>query len=158
MEINDALSAQAFADAIDASLRPTPIGGSTAIGTALTVGSGYFAGNGFEGTRLVIDISGDGVNNAGIYSSAEGRANALAAGVDTINGLVIGTSATVLAEYTNDVIGGTNAFVMQVDSFADFGDAIDDKIIREVQIPDASTLFLLGSATLIGFWRSRRKF
>ena len=34
--------------------------------------------------------------------------------------------------------------------------AIDD--VRHVSsIPDASTLFLLGSASLIGFWRSRRK-
>ena len=93
--INDATSATAFATAVGNAARPYA-GGNTALGEALQVGGALFPNNSFEGTRDVIDVSGDGATNTGI-SSSTGRASALAAGVDTINGLVILGESGLLA-------------------------------------------------------------
>ena len=152
-QISDATTSNNFADAIAAAIRP--FSDNTGIGDALDYGASLFGNNGYEGTRLVIDISGDGVNNTG-QPAATGRGIALGAGIDTINGLVIGTDAAVLSEYTNNVIGGTDAFVVQVNDFADFGAAIDEKILREVTVPEPATMLLLGSG-LIGLAGFRRK-
>jgi len=157
-EISDATSASAFAAAISGFARP--FSGLTAIGSALNYGGGTFANNGFDAIRQVIDVSGDGTTNDGI-ASATGRANALAAGVDTINGIVIGGSASVLSHYTTDVIGGTNAFVLTAATFQDFENSIKSKLIREIKggvVPEPMTMSLMGSGLLgmIGFRRKKR--
>lgn len=71
--------------------------GSTAIQDAIGlsyIGFGTEVGgtsNGFESTRQVIDVSGDGADNDSFsFSGAGGRDAALAAGVDAVNGLPIG--------------------------------------------------------------------
>ncbi len=145
-----------FATAISSTTRPFV--GFTAVQQALTFGTDLFAGNGFEGTRSVIDISGDGIDNNS-PSGLDGKNYALTHGINTINGIVIGPDPSVLAYYNSSVIGGTNAFSMQVNSFADFGDAIDRKLIREIsnEVPEPSTVILLGAGLLglVGISRKR---
>jgi len=138
--INDATSATAFATAVGNAARPYA-GGNTALGEALQVGGALFPNNSFEGTRDVIDVSGDGATNTGI-SSSTGRASALAAGVDTINGLVILGESGLLAHYQTEVIGGVDPFVIAVSSFDDFGHAIEDKLIGEINgaVPEPLTI------------------
>lgn len=100
----------------------------------------------------MIDISGDGADNdspSGLLP-AGGRNNALANGVTTINGLVIGGSPSVADYYTNNVIGGVAPQLFQANDFNDFNDSIRQKIFREVNpIPEPGTWVLLGSGLLL---------
>jgi len=93
----------------------------------------------FEGTRRVIDISGDGVNNSGgpvtLY-----RDLAVDAGI-TINGLPILNDRSpfgrpqnmTLDQYFQEfVIGGPGAFVIAADDFEAFQTAVLRKLIREI--------------------------
>jgi hypothetical protein len=133
--LTDAASATAFAHAIDITLRPYD--NNTAVQSALAFGGTLFALNEFDGDKLVIDISGDGVDNnsptANSFRLGGGRASALAAGVDTINGLVIETApAGVTDYYTNYVIGGAGGQLFAAANFDDFGAAIQKKIFFEV--------------------------
>src|SRR3546814_4728738 len=59
----------------------------TSISAAIDVATMLFDGNGFEGTRQVIDMSGDGYNNSGRPVTAA-RDEAVVRGI-TINGLPI---------------------------------------------------------------------
>jgi hypothetical protein len=100
----------------------------------------------YKGTRRVIDISGDGINNNGRPAS-QARDEALAAGV-TINGLVImndrptpGFSefyaqAALDVFYREQVIGGPGAFVVAIEDFSTFAYAIRNKLIREIASAD----------------------
>lgn len=150
--IDDDTSSSNFATAIDSFTRP--FNGLTAIGSAIDFAVPLFGTetggpeNGFTSTRQVIDISGDGTSNSGI-SVTTARDNALAAGVDTINGLAIG-NLTLLNYFENSVIGGTNSFAVQANDFDSFAQAIEDKIIKEAgggqPVPEPST----GLVTLLG--------
>jgi hypothetical protein len=153
-----------FAGAIDATTRP--FGGGTALGQAIKEGAddfGQLAGLGITATRWVMDISGDGCNNERLLgepfsetAASDARAYAVAAGVDDINGLVIqpGNSclgfapeSTVLDHYQAQV-ATAGGFVDVASDFDAFGDAIDDKIIREVTVttpePASAALLLVG--------------
>ena len=60
------------------------------------------------------------------------RARAVDLGV-TVNGLAITRDAPDLSDYYRDnLIAGEGAFVMQVDNFNDFSDAIRRKLQREI--------------------------
>lgn len=136
--IRDAASASRFADGLEAA--PLEMAPRTSIAAAIEHGLGSFAGNGFEGTRLVIDISGDGPNN-GNAEVAEARDRAVESGV-VINGLPIvngradpdgGLPLPDLADYYRDcVIGGPGAFIVVAHSFDEFGLAIRRKLISEI--------------------------
>jgi hypothetical protein len=155
--LTDGSSADAFSTAIAAAGRP--FNGNTAVQSALNYGGPLFA-NDFEGSRLIIDISGDGADNnsPGGLLPTGGRDNALGAGVTTINGLVIGGSAAVANYYTNNVIGGVNAQLFTASSFADFDRALVEKITFEVsEIPEPSVLLMLGSG-LVGLSLLGRRF
>ncbi len=131
-EVRDQASADAFAQEIDAVTRPATYGG-TAIGNALDRGVSLLAENDFEGTRQVIDISGDGRTNQG-DSPAPVRAHAVLSGI-TVNGLVILNEEPQLSSYYRErVIGGPGAFVLQVDKFEDFARAMRMKLIREIEV------------------------
>jgi hypothetical protein len=93
----------------------------------------------WQGTRRVIDVSGDGVNNSG-PPAEQARDRAVAEGI-TINGLPIlndrptfgGSSSVPLDEYySENVIGGPGAFVIVVEEFESFGLAVRRKLIREI--------------------------
>jgi hypothetical protein len=140
-QISDATSGNAFATAIENTIRP--YNGVTSISGGIDFAVPLF-NNSFEGTREVMDISGDGSNNDG-RPVADARDDALMV-IDAINGLVIG-STSVLAHYQSNVIGGPDSFAVLVADFPDFGDAIKDKLEREITghvIPEPATMLLFG--------------
>jgi len=157
--INDATSSNDFADAIDGTNRA--FSGSTAPGSAInwamSEAAVFGTDNGYEGTRLVIDVSGDGSRNSGDDTS-DARDAALGGDIDAINGIVIGGGAPVEDFYQNNVVGGTNSFLTTATDFSDFGDAVEDKLIREVtDVPEPSVLSILGIGLAgLGFVRRRR--
>ncbi|EPR38657.1 PEP motif putative anchor domain protein [Desulfovibrio sp. X2] len=134
--ITDLVSAQAFASSLAATSRA--FSGLTAPGSAINYTLPLFDGNGFEGSRLVIDVSGDGSQNSGTSTSAA-RDAAVAAGF-TINGLpILGSESGLDTWYQNNVIGGPGSFITVADSFADFQDAVFQKLEREVVVDPVAT-------------------
>lgn len=128
--VHDGASAEAFAREIDNTPRFL-IGGGTAIGGAINFSVRQIQINRFEGRRKVIDISGDGRTNQG-SNPARARDDAVAQGI-TINGLaILNEDALVDRHYLANVIGGTGAFVMRADDYADFARAIIEKLIKEI--------------------------
>ncbi|MGU3330326.1 DUF1194 domain-containing protein [Methylobacterium mesophilicum] len=110
----------------------------TSISAALDFSVGLLRTSGFEATRRVIDVSGDGPNNDG-REVTEARDNAVMAGV-VVNGLPLMIKAPTgpydipdLDLYYRDcVIGGPGAFMVPVRDVAEFATAIRTKIVREV--------------------------
>jgi hypothetical protein len=93
----------------------------------------------FEAMRRVIDVSGDGVNNSGGPVELA-RDRVVAEGV-TINGLPIVNDRPTFGRmpsmplddyYRENVIGGPGAFVIVVEDFQSFGNAVRRKLIREI--------------------------
>lgn len=131
-------SAKAFA----ANVAKAPL--ETALWTSISKAIGYvlpkFDGNGFEGTRRVIDISGDGPNNQGGLVTGF-RDRAVAAGV-TINGLPIVNDKPspwgwpplpdLDLYYKHCVIGGSGAFYVVAKDFTDFARAVRKKLLLEI--------------------------
>jgi hypothetical protein len=145
-----------FATAIDNATRP--FSGQTAPGSAIAFGAPLFTNNGFDGTSLVMDVSGDGSQNQGA-DTGTARNDALngASGndaIDRINGIAIGGDTVVESFYQNSIVGGPDGFFVAAANFTDFQNAIEDKIEAEVrndvvQVPIPSTMLLL-SAGLAG--------
>lgn len=108
-----------------------PFAGWTAIGSAIEYSYPEFSDNGFNGTRNIIDVSGDGTNNSGT-SIDIATDLALNNGVDTINGIVITTNQRVIDEYVDNVAGGENAFVIVADNYVDFEAALAKKLEGEI--------------------------
>jgi hypothetical protein len=128
--INDAATAHAVAAAIAATPRQLFSGG-TSISGVISYAVPLMLESQFQGTRRVIDISGDGSNNRG-RPAASARDDALRAGI-TINGLPILALEPHLERYFSDqVIGGPGAFVIAAESYETFAEAILKKLIREM--------------------------
>lgn len=142
--IRDPAGARAFAAALTAA--PRSYLGRTAIGAAIDFSFALFAESAFESSRRVIDVSGDGTSNQGRPVTAA-RDAAVGAGA-VINGLAIyNKKAAILGGYlalhTNppgglahyyrdNVIGGAGAFVVQIDDFRTFGEAMMRKLVNEI--------------------------
>ncbi len=120
----------------------------TAIGHAIDFSVRQIESAPFRGTRLVIDVSGDGTSNAG-RSVLQSRDEALAKGI-TINGLAILSEfplptnpwhthppGGLLAWYENNVIGGPGAFAIAAEGFEAFGASIASKLIKEIASAEA---------------------
>jgi len=133
--------AKAFADTIQNA--PRPFYGRTSIAGAIDVGMEKLKTSPLRSDRKIIDISGDGTNNAG-RDIADARDAATNAGV-TINGIVILSAVPLpfnpahthppgglLAYYENNVIGGPGSFAMAAESFETFGQALRAKLIKEI--------------------------
>ena len=137
-EIHDVASAHAFADKL--TREPPRTARRTAISDAIAFGAGFFQRNDFDGTRRVIDISGDGPNNYGAPVTGS-RDAAVARGI-TINGLPIINDrpsrfgrvpmANLDLYYIDCVIGGPGAFIVVAEDFKDFAVAIRRKLILEI--------------------------
>jgi len=146
--LRNSTDAAKFAAALTAS--PRSFLGRTAIGSALDFAMGLFAEGGIEADRKVIDVSGDGTSNQG-RGVTEARDAALQAGA-VINGLAIFNRRAAaqggylalhtnppggLAKYYHDnVIGGPGAFVLPIDDFGNFGDAMIRKLTAEIASRD----------------------
>jgi Protein of unknown function (DUF1194) len=139
--INDHASAKAFVDKLAAA--PRLFWGRTAISAGIDKAVQLLAENNLNATRRVIDVGGDGTNNAG-REAAEARDDAVKAGI-TINGLAIinghpmaWTFAHVqppggLANYYREnVTGGPGSFVLEVHDFHSFGEAMIHKLMQEI--------------------------
>jgi hypothetical protein len=97
-----------------------------------------FSQSPFKSERRVIDVSGDGANNAG-RSMTRARDEAVNADV-TINGLPILAFEPYLDEYYRDyVIGGPGAFMIVAKDFESFGEAILKKMIVEIAANETSS-------------------
>lgn len=113
--IEDAKDAEAFAAMLEA--RPIGTRHGTSISNAILFGMKLIESNGHFGVRRILDLSGDGHNNAGL-PIALARADALARGI-VINGLVMlirPTNSTVPLDryYAECVIGGHGSFMIPV--------------------------------------------
>jgi hypothetical protein len=139
-------------DLMAADATPWPGVTYTAIGSALLQGARELAGNGFAGSRLVIDVSGDDPGNQG-PPAEEARTKVVAQGV-VVNGLPVLTNriehedrAALVRYYRDKVAGGPGAFVLAAQSFADFRQAMRDKLILEIAgRPSAPAAGWAGSA------------
>ena len=88
--------------------------------------------------RQVIDVSGDGVSNAG--PEVNPVSNAIAKKGFTINGLVVsGARSDPVAYYLSEVIRGPLSFVEVTDGYDDYDRAMKRKLLRELA-PNLSLL------------------
>ncbi len=123
---------QGFADRVRLSTR-TWLRGKTAIGDAISFSAAQFALVP-DCARQVIDVSGDGMTNAGGDTSMQSSAvSRLGVGV---NGLAIDRIGRSVTEfYRRNVIAGPNAFVMTATGYSDYPRAIRLKLYQEVVRP-----------------------
>jgi Protein of unknown function (DUF1194) len=141
--IKDRASAKTFVDNLNAA--PRSFWGRTAISAGIDEAVQLLAENGLNATRRVIDVCGDGTNNAG-REAADARDDAVKAGI-TINGLAIINDHPVswtfahvqppggLANYYREnVTGGPGSFVLEVHDFATFGEAMTRKLVEEIAV------------------------
>ena len=139
--ISDADSAGQFASLMTS--LPRSSYGRTAISGGVDLAAKMLAQGDFGDARRVIDVAGDGTNNAG-RPVTDARDDAVAAGV-TINGLTIINDHPVSYTfahvqppggltnwYRENVTGGVGSFVVEVHDFSSFGEAMTRKLINEV--------------------------
>ncbi len=152
--IHNHATATRFADALMGA--PPTWGQRTSISSAMILAAELIDANEFEGTRRVIDISGDGPNNFG-QSLAPVREETLAKGI-VINGLPIIVAGAEFAGrgyfpdvdkyYQRCVIGGPSAFLVVAKGFQDFAAAIRRKLVLEIS-ELAPTDPIYGQASII---------
>jgi hypothetical protein len=105
---------------------------STSIAAGIADAHALIEGNGFDGQRKVIDVSGDGPDNSG-DDLAAARDQALASGI-TVNGLSIEAEERALHDYYRaHVIIGADSFVEPAEGFEDFARAMKEKLLRELR-------------------------
>ena len=114
------------------------VSGSTGLGAALHIALKRLVSAGFCAHRSIINVSGDGIDTfaslRGSRSPVPGEVKAMANAIGVIiNALVISNEEEDLVEYfSQNVIAGSGAFVMEVASYSQYADAIRRKLIREI--------------------------
>lgn len=164
----------AFADNLVA--QKEPVLRRTSISEALMFGAKLIETNAYQGLRRVIDISGDGPNNAG-RTVTHARDAVLAQGI-TINGLPLLTREdsdsfwhleNLDLYYESCVIGGPGSFVIPVFDWSDFARAVRQKLVLEmvathpqahVRPAQSQSPRLSPTDCLIGerIWQDRRRY
>lgn len=112
----------------------------TSISGALAFAADLFAESPHRGARRVVDVSGDGPNNQGA-PVVEARDALVAQGI-TVNGLPLMTTgsgyagrfdlAGLDAYYRDCVIGGPGAFMIPVNDWSQFPEAVRRKLVLEL--------------------------
>ncbi len=111
----------------------------TSIAAALEFGADLFAESGYRGMKRVIDISGDGPNNQG--EPVEVARNAVIERGIVINGLPLMTTggfagsydvAELDRYYADCVVGGPGSFVIPVNDWSQFPEAVRRKLVLEL--------------------------
>ena len=129
-EVRDAASAGVLSNLIAAAPRRL-FGGGTSISGAIDRAMALFPAVQAPGTRRVIDISGDGANNIGRLASLA-RDEAVARGV-VINGLpILNVEPDLASHYREQVIGGPGSFLIAIDNYEQFSEAIVRKLVTEI--------------------------
>lgn len=147
------------AGAVGAAIRAAPRSflGRTSISGAIDFSVAQLKSAPAQGVKQVIDISGDGNSNSGRDVTAA-RDDAVARGI-TINGLaIINNKANpgfayhthppggLPKYYTDNVIGGPGAFLVVVENFDTFADAIVKKLVAEIAgMPKGSTVAMVAN-------------
>ena len=139
--IRDDASGHAFADRLMAAQRS--FYGRTAISSGIQLAMQDLAALPYTAARRVIDVCGDGTNNAGPEITGV-RDTAVAAGI-TINGLAIINDHPVSYTYAHvqppgglpnyyreHVTGGPDSFVLEIHDFHTFGEAMTRKLVNEI--------------------------
>ncbi|SRR6266581_2031362 len=122
---------------------PRSFVGHTSISDGLDFAVKRFEVSGMSSPRRVIDVAGDGTNNSGRPIS-DARDDAVAKGI-VVNGLAIinlnpnfgfiahtQPPGGLPAYYRENVIGGPGSFVLQIDDFGSFADAMVQKLVTEI--------------------------
>ncbi len=132
VRITDLASASSAGAKIMAAPREFCSGGN-AIGEAVAFATKSTLENGFDGTRKVIDVSGDGPDTTGAIAVEDARDAAIAQGF-TINGLVVERPSmpSLLDYYRSAITGGPRSFVIKAESRQTFAEAILKKLILEI--------------------------
>lgn len=131
--VSDDAEARAFASHVRGF--PRRVNGGTGIGAGIAQSIRHLDRNGFSAARQVVDVSGDGKETppreiAVLIGNA--RAMAIARGV-TINGLAILNEDPDVGDwYRREVVAGPDNFVLSVDDFDDFTEAMRRKLVREI--------------------------
>lgn len=153
------------------SLAPPNSARRTSISGMLDFAADLFAESGHDGMRRVVDVSGDGPNNQG-RPVTQAR-DALAGQGITVNGLPLMTTGTGFggrfdladldAYYRDCVIGGPGAFMIPVNEWSQFPEAVRRKLVLELaggeeapvvtraSVEDGATDCLIGER----MWRDR---
>jgi hypothetical protein len=142
--IRNAADAGAFAILLTGA--PRSFVGRTAIGSAIDFSFALFPETSFTTDRRIIDVSGDGTSNQG--RAVTTARDAAVEGGAVINGLTIFNRRAAalggyLAQHTNppgglaqyyrdNVIGGRGSFVVPIDDFNSFADAMTRKLVNEI--------------------------
>ena len=129
--------AEAFAEMLTAT--PLRSARRTSISGALLYARDLFAESGYRGLKRVVDVSGDGPNNQGPPVESV-RDELMAMGI-TINGLPLMTDGGLASAYdvdeldvyyTHCVIGGPGAFMVPVNDWSQFPEAVRRKLVLEL--------------------------
>lgn len=125
--------AAAFAAKLEA--RPIDTQRRTSISAAIAQGATMIVSGPYRGMRQVIDVSGDGPNNAG-NPVVPARDKAVEAGI-VINGLALmlrpsGATGGLDKYYADCVTGGPGSFVLPVHKIEDFATAVRRKLVLEI--------------------------
>ena len=139
--ISNEATARAFADRLIKA--PRSFFGRTAISSGIDAAVALLDAADLEAQRKVIDVCGDGTNNAG-REITEARDDALNHNI-IINGLTIINDHPVnyifahtappgglTNYYRENVTGGPGSFVLEVHDFQTFGEAMTRKLITEI--------------------------
>lgn len=104
----------------------TNMGDAIAMGVT-EIGKGPVCG------KAVMDVSGDGKSNGGVYTVQQARQKAMDNGI-TINGLPVQSQEPGVLEYYRDVVITPDGFIQPASGEDDYGNALQQKLVQEVAV------------------------